>query len=344
MMPEMDGYQVAERIRQDPALADTTVVMLTSADRQGDAARCRAIGVAFLVKPVKPAELNRAIATAFASPSASGRGLPRLTRPQAENSAEPDVRPLRVLVAEDNPVNQKVIVGLLAKGNHVVTVAGDGRQAVAAFDAQSFDVVLMDVQMPEMDGFEATAAIRQRDTASGRHTPIVAMTAHAMKGDRERCLAAGMDEYVSKPVQRSELHRVLAWAAGVATPPAPTPTVSPADSTPPPRGQLPPLDRATAVERLGGDEELFAEVADVFRGDAPKLLDVLNRAVATGDAATVRRAAHGLKGAAGYVGGGPTAAAAEAMERIGASGDLSAAGGALELLTGEVARLSAALS
>jgi len=175
------------------------------------------------------------------------------------------------------------------------------------------------------------------------------MTAHAMKGDRERCLAAGMDEYVSKPVQRSELHRVLAWAAGLAaagqTPePKPAECVPPTEATPPPRGQLPPLDRAAAVERLGGDEELFAEVATVFRGDAPKLLDELNRAITAGDAPTIRRAAHGLKGAAGYVGGGPTATAAEAMERIGASGDLSTAATALEVLSSEVARLTAALS
>jgi CheY-like chemotaxis protein len=300
--------------------------------------------VTFLVKPVKPAELNRAIATAFANPGASGRNTPKLTRPQADATPEPGVRPLRILAAEDNPVNQKVIVGLLAKGNHVVTVAGDGRQAVAAFDAQPFDVVLMDVQMPEMDGFEATAAIRQRDAASGRHTPIVAMTAHAMKGDRERCLAAGMDDYVSKPVQRSELHRVLAWVAGHTPVVKPAEAVSPVEPTPAPRGQLPPLDRAAAIDRLGGDEELFAEVATVFRGDAPKLLDELSRAVAAGDATTVRRAAHGLKGAAGYVGGGPTAAAAEVMEAIGASGDLSAAEETLVILAGEVTRLTAALS
>ncbi len=341
MMPEMDGYQVAERIRQDPALAGTGVVMLTSADRQGDAARCRALGVGFLVKPVKPTELNRAIAAAFASPGGGAKAAPTVaTTPAA--TADSKVRPLRILVAEDNAVNQRVITGLLAKGGHAVTLAGDGRQAVAAFDAGAFDVVLMDVQMPEMDGFEATAAIRQRDAVMGRRTPVVAMTAHAMKGDRERCLKAGMDEYVSKPVQRGELLRVLAWAAGIAVVPAEP--ISATAPTPPPRGQLPPLDRAAAVERLGGDEELFAEVAAVFRGDAPKLIDELNRAVATNDAATVRRAAHGLKGAAGYVGGGPTAAAAEEVERIGASGDLSAAGEALELLTGEVARLTAALA
>ncbi len=366
MMPDMDGFTVAERIGRDPALAGTAVLMLTSADRQGDAARCRDLGVAaYLVKPVKPAELNRAIAAALRDTCDVVAPARVKIAPPAPVVA-PATRALRVLVAEDNPVNQRVVVRLLEKFGHTVTVTADGKQALAALFGQEtgsrrqgtgnrkqetetrlspascslsplFDVVLMDVQMPEMDGFEATRSIREREAGTGHRTPVVAMTAHAMKGDRERCLAAGMDDYVSKPVQRAELVRVLGWAAGKAP-------ASVSEPTPAPRALPAVFDRASAVERLGGDEELFAEVAGVFRGDAPKLLAELRRAVEGGDAATVQRAAHGLKGAAGYVGGGPAVSAAAALEKIGAAGDLAAAPGALELLADEVTRLADALS
>ena len=344
MMPDMDGFMVAEQIGRDPALAQTAILMLTSADRQGDAARCRALGLAaYLVKPVKPAELNRMIKAALADPAASAIGrvqhatLPPPPAPAAPAPIAPAARRLCVLVAEDNPVNQRVIVRLLEKYGHAVTVTGDGRQALQALDREAFDVVLMDVQMPEMDGFEATKAIRDREAGGPRRTPIIAMTAHAMKGDRERCLAAGMDDYVSKPVQRSELQRVLDWAAGLAT-------VSVTTHTPAPRDSSPVLDRQAAIERLGGDEELFGEVAAIFRTDSQTLLNEIRRAVKSGDAATVHRAAHGLKGAAGYVGGKPAADAAAALEKIGASGDLSAAPRALDVLTTEIERLTTALS
>ena len=191
--------------------------------------------------------------------------------------------------AEDNVVNQRVVVRLLEKYGHAVTLAADGRQAVAAHVKVAFDLVLMDVSMPEMDGFEATQVIREREAGTDRRTPIVAMTAHAMKGDRERCLAAGMDDYVSKPVERAELTRVLAWAAGAPVVPDPEPVVE--------RG--PALDYRAALQRFGGDEELFADVAGVFRADAPRLLGELRHAVAAGDAPAVQRTAHGLKGAAG---------------------------------------------
>jgi two-component system, sensor histidine kinase and response regulator len=342
MMPEMDGFMVAERIVGDPVLAGTAVIMLTSADRQGDTARCRELGVAaYLVKPVKPAELNRTVAAALRGPAAASRTV--AVRPPSAREAEPTARPLKVLVAEDNPVNQRVIVRLLEKFGHAVTVTGDGAQAVAALSREPFDIVLMDVQMPEMDGFEATAVIRQREAGSDRQTPIVAMTAHAMKGDRERCLAAGMDDYVSKPIQRSELVRVLNWAAGTAAPAVEMPP--PVDATTPPPCDLPlAFDRAVGLERLGGDEELFAEVVGVFLGDAPKLMAELRRAVTAGDAPAVQRAAHGLKGAAGYVGGAPTAVAAAELEKVGASGDLADAPQTLDRLTTEVDRLTAALA
>ena len=239
-------------------------------------------------------------------------------------------RPLRLLLAEDNLVNQRVAVRLLEALGHTVTVAGHGGEALAALDRAAFDLVLMDVQMPEVDGFEATAEIRRREGGTGRRTPVVAMTAHAMKGDRERCLAAGMDDYLSKPVVRAELVRVLAWAdARRARPTAP---------------EAPPaLDRVAALERLEGDEELWAEVAALFRADAPRLLAELRDAVAVGDPAAVQRSAHGLKGAAGYVGASPAADAAHRLELLGAAGNLAGAEAALADLEREVTRLLAEL-
>ena len=340
MMPGMDGFTVAERIGREPALAGVAILMLTSADGHGDAARCRDLGVAaYMIKPVKPAELNRAIAAALHAPGAAPVGPRYVARTEHRPADAPPVRPLRVLLAEDNAVNQRVVVRLLEKFGHAVTVTGDGRLTLAALDAARFDVVLMDVQMPEMDGFEATRLIREREAGTGHRQPVVAMTAHAMKGDRERCLAAGMDDYVSKPVQRAELLRVLEWAAGLAP-------VAVSAPTPPPRALAlaPALDRASAVERLGGDEGLFAEVASLFQTDSRTLLGDIRRAVASGDAACVHRAAHGLKGAAGYVGGQPTADAAAALERIGAAGDLADAPPALAALTQEVERLTTALA
>jgi two-component system, sensor histidine kinase and response regulator len=330
MMPVMDGFMVAEQIGKEPALASATILMLTSADRQGDAARCRDLGVAaYLVKPVKPSDLNRAIAAAMTLNT--NASVEPISSPKG--AATPAVRPLRVLLAEDNAVNQHVVVRVLEKQGHAIVVANNGCQALAAFDAERFDLVLMDVQMPEMDGFEATAAIRSREEGDVRRTPIVAMTAHAMKGDRERCLAAGMDDYVSKPVQRSELLRVLAWAAdGIAVTEAP-PTVLP-----------PACDRRSAIARLDGDEELFADLSNVFLQDSVRLMEEIRQAVATKNAPWVHRAAHGLKGAAGYVGGEPTVQAAATLEAIGAAGNLDAADLAFETLSHEMSRLTTALT
>ncbi|MDY3556265.1 response regulator [Gemmata sp. JC717] len=345
MMPGMDGFSTAERIVGDSELAGAAVLMLTSADRQGDAARCREIGVAaYLVKPVKSAELSRAIAAALrgtcslsASPADS-----RSPRDAAGRGASQGPR-LRVLVAEDNPVNQRVVLRLLEKFGHAVTMTADGRQAVDALGREPFDIVLMDVQMPEMDGFEATQLIRQREAGTGRHTLVVAMTAHAMKGDRERCLIAGMDDYVSKPVQRSELTRVLDRATAVAATNAAAPAPAVLDGATVGAAELA-FDRAGAVECLGGDEELFAEVAGLFRSDSERFLEELSEALGGGDAVAVRRAAHGLKGAAGYLSAKPVVDAAQVLEAIGATGNLSAAPVALERLTCEVRRLNAALA
>jgi signal transduction histidine kinase/DNA-binding response OmpR family regulator/ligand-binding sensor domain-containing protein len=207
-MPGMDGFTLAERIRAQAEMRETRLFILTSAGQRGDAARCKDIGIeVYLLKPVKQSALLDAISCALGRPTASG--LLPLTR----HSMNEMRRKLRILLAEDNAVNQKLAVRLLEKRGHLVSVANDGREAVAAVEACQFDVVLMDVQMPNMGGLEAAAAIRASERGTGRRLPIVAMTAHAMKGDEELCLEAGMDGYVTKPIQPDHLMDVIARVA-----------------------------------------------------------------------------------------------------------------------------------
>ena len=205
-MAEMDGFALAERVLSDPELRGTKIILLTSGGQGGDAARCRELGVAaYLTKPVSASELLGAVAGALGQSPAPDRTRALVPRqsPQENSTA------LRILVAEDNPVNRQLIRRLLEKHRHQVIMAENGKEAVAAAERENFDLVLMDVQMPGMDGLEATAAIREREKSSGEHRQIVAMTAHAMHGDRERCLAAGMDGYLSKPIRPRELAEVL---------------------------------------------------------------------------------------------------------------------------------------
>jgi PAS domain S-box-containing protein len=215
-MPEMDGFALAEYIKRNPDWKTATIMMLSSAGQRGDAKRCRDLGVdAYLTKPVRQGELLDAILTALGTRPTKEPLRVLVTR----HSLRENGGHLRVLLVEDNAVNQLLAVRLLEKRGHNVTVAGNGKEALVALEKDSFDLVLMDVQMPEMDGFEATAVIREKEKRSGRnHLPVIAMTAHAMLGDRERCLEAGMDDYITKPIRSQELAELLA-------------RYSPADST-----------------------------------------------------------------------------------------------------------------
>ncbi|MGO9012015.1 MAG: response regulator [Bryobacteraceae bacterium] len=204
-MPGMDGFTLATRIRARADLRGTHLFMLTSARQRGDAARCQDIGIeAYLLKPVKESALIEAIVRSLGQPTVAG------VTPPARHLLSESRRKLRVLLAEDNLINTMLAVRLLEMQDHSVTVANDGKEAVALVEGGGFDVVLMDVQMPNMSGLEATAAIRAIERGTGKHVPIVAMTAHAMKGDEERCLKAGMDGYISKPLQRSPMMEVIA--------------------------------------------------------------------------------------------------------------------------------------
>ena len=205
-MPDMDGFEVAERIKNRPELAPATIMMLSSVGQRGDAQRCRELGVAaYLTKPVRQSVLLDALLAVLAGPASSSQHATLVTR----HSVRESERPLRILLAEDNAVNRLLAVRLLEKRGHSVVVAGNGHEALAALERGGFDAVLMDIQMPEMGGFAATAEIRNTERGTGRHLPIIALTAHAMQGDREHCLAAGMDGYLAKPIGAAELYETL---------------------------------------------------------------------------------------------------------------------------------------
>jgi len=207
-MPRMDGFTLIEQIRNRPELATATIMMLTSAGHRGDAARCQELGVAaYLLKPIRQSELREALARVMGAREQAG-AIPLITRFSLHDDRDPSVC-LRVLLAEDNAVNQRLGVRLLEKRGHSVVVTANGREALSALEKEKFDLVLMDVQMPEMDGLEATMEIRNKEQLSGNHQAVIALTAHSMKGDQERCLAAGMDGYLSKPIRTDELDAVL---------------------------------------------------------------------------------------------------------------------------------------
>ncbi len=228
-MPEMDGFMVAARIRENCDLKQTPILLLTSGDQHGDAERCRVLGIArYLLKPVKQSELVDAIINALEKKSHKQKQDDFSS--EAPSSSRGNSRPLRVLLAEDNRLNQTLVIRMLEKAGHSVKLATNGREALELLGGADFDVVLMDLQMPVMDGLEATAAIREKEKASGGHIPIIAVTAHALKGDRERCLENGMDGYISKPVQPGLL---LAELAQVTLNRAPEKGTSPAQELAP---------------------------------------------------------------------------------------------------------------
>jgi two-component system sensor histidine kinase/response regulator len=301
-MPDLDGFAVAEQIAAQPELAGATIMMLTSSGQYGDAARCRALGIsAYLTKPVKQPDLLQQICRVL-----ERKGHVPPSHAERRSSAV-EVRSARILLAEDNLVNQRVAVGLLTRRGHHVTVANNGREAVDLVAREVFDIVLMDVQMPEMGGFEATVRIREAEARSERRTRIVAMTAHAMAGDRERCLAVGMDGYLSKPINQALLFEVVERGSSgdavaiSAEPPAPVA-----------------FNRAELMERLGGDIDLLRDVIRLFLQDCPQRLAAIKHAVDAQDAELIRTTAHALKGAAGTLSARGVFEAAHTLERLGA--------------------------
>jgi signal transduction histidine kinase/DNA-binding response OmpR family regulator len=318
-MPEMDGFEVARRIRDDEQLGGATIMMLSSSGQYGESAKCRDVGIAnHLTKPVDQRELLAAIGRALAHEG------PRSSLPASMLPSELPDRRLHILLAEDNVVNQRLAASLLERRGHRVTIAANGREALAAIERQTFDVVLMDVQMPEMGGFEATTAIRERERGGGARLPIVAMTAHAMKGDRERCLDAGMDDYLTKPLDSRRLCLLVEQiASGRSTAPGAT---------------IPDLSDQV-LARVGGDRELLAEISRLFVDDAPRHLEQIRIALDARDGEALRRAAHGLKGAAANFDADGVVTAARALEEIGRTAKFDAHEAAWRALTIETDRL-----
>ena len=314
-MPEMDGFMMARAIRADRQLVDAVLVMLTSAGWPEDITHCRELGLdAYLMKPLKQSELYNVITAALRRSTAGGEPAPALLSPAPARSVG------RILLAEDNEVNQTLALRLLQKQGHTVVVATNGVEAVAALEREPFDLVLMDVQMPEMDGFEATAHIRRAEEGTGRHLPILAMTAHAMKGDRERCLLAGMDGYISKPIQPQELFQAIDRAL---SPEAEIVSAATAATSPRPPAPEEPLDTAELMRRVGGDVALMKELVGVYLDTCPARLAELREAVARRDARAVQRAAHTLKGMVGQLGASAAYEAALRLETLGRARELS---------------------
>ena len=253
------------------------------------------------------------------------------------------MRSLYILIAEDYDVNQKLVTRLLEKRGHRVFLANDGREAVQAFDAEKFDLVLMDVQMPEMSGFEATAIIREKEKATGGHIPIVAMTANAMAGDRERCLESGMDAYVAKPLKSKELFRVIEESVDSPSDATSDSKNEPQRSTPVASEDSQVIDKAAALDQLEGDEELLGQMVGLILEDCPKFMEDIRAAIARGDAEILQRTSHTLKGAVGNLQAHAVYEAALRLEMIGRSAELSGADDALRMLDEEMNRLLPAL-
>lgn len=330
-MPEMDGFSMVRRLRERSDFDRLAIVMLTSAGVLGDGERCRELGIrGFLSKPVDPETLHDSILRAL------GQFSDQLVSVTANPSlpSEP-IASVRILLAEDNPINQVVATRHLEKLGHAVKVASNGRQAIDLWEKDSFDVILMDVQMPEMSGYEATSEIRIREASTHRHIPIIAMTAHAMVGDREKCLAAGMDGYVSKPIQIDTLSAEISTVlSGV--------TLAPVVASPP--AILEVLNRAQLVTLMDSDLDLLATSVEISKTEFPRLLAELHAAVDSRNAVQMEQAAHAMKGMLRGLAGESCAALAQRLETMGKSAEMDDGSSLLSTLEAEMNRFDRELA
>lgn len=323
MMPGMDGFELAEKIRADQTISNCSIVMVSSGASPEDAEKCRRMGITrYMLKPVIQSELRQTILSAVAQSSAH---QPALEDSKAGDTMPPITKALDILLVEDGIVNQKVAAGLL-KGHHVV-IANNGLEAIESMDKEKFDIVFMDVQMPKMDGFEATKAIREIEESTGHHTPIIAMTASAMKGDREKCLAAGMDSYISKPVTakqlRSEIEKVSSGLVQQRSSTESSQQEIPSSSA----NDFEIIDPSVALERVGGDRNEAKAIANLMIDQCPVMLNELRDGLKTENSQRVQRAAHTIKGTADVFGANDVVKVAQVIESAGESGDLKSANG-----------------
>jgi CheY-like chemotaxis protein len=345
MMPGMDGFDTIRQLQQFSDFEDITVIMLSSAGRSEDKRRAAELGVArCLTKPVTQSQLFNAIAQSL------GTAIAETSSYEAIEDRPAHFTPRRVLLAEDGVVNQKVAVELLTRRGHDVILATNGQEALKRLDEHNFDLILMDIQMPILDGLAATTAIRQREQGTGRHIPIVAMTAHAMAGDRERCLKAGMDAYVAKPFRPHELFRVVE-EIGSSQPVAKDEPADGSDQSvisnlrqqPKPRtSEVSEFDREEALKRVGGSEEILVELVDLFRAECPNQLKEIREQHDAGDLPGLARAAHTLKGSVSIFAADPAFEAALRIERMAREGNAAEFDDAWNNLHREADRLLAA--
>jgi CheY-like chemotaxis protein/HPt (histidine-containing phosphotransfer) domain-containing protein len=323
----MDGFTVAQNLKADGGTEAPTVMMLTSSGEPQDSVRCQTLGISsYLIKPVRQAALLDSILTTL------GRNSARHIRQTAARK-NPSTS-LRILLAEDNVVNQRVAMGLLQNSGHLVTLAENGRKAVDAFIDQKFDLVLMDMQMPEMGGAEAMSLIRAHEREHGGHIPIISLTAHALNGDRERCLDAGADGYVSKPIAPAILFQEMETVLTVDRPGH----IGPAQE------KAVPVSDNDLLARVGGSQELLREVIGLFLEDCPKLVAVLGDAIRRGDTDAVYRASHTLKGSVGNFDAHAAMQIAQRLEARAREGNLEAATTIFAALEVEIHALLAALA
>jgi signal transduction histidine kinase/DNA-binding response OmpR family regulator len=334
-MPRMDGFGLVERLKERPDHCTATIMMLTSGGQRGDARRCEELGIAaYLLKPIRQSELREAIARVL-SAHQSRVAEPMITRYSLREQIQ-EGKTLTVLLAEDNLVNQKLASRLLEKRNHTVTIVSNGKEALAALEKNRYDLVLMDVQMPEMDGFAATTILREREQATGNHQPVVAMTALAMSGDKERCFTAGMDGYLSKPIRPQELDQVLDSYLALANGPA-----VPIDHHPHIANRC--VDVVQLLERIDGDRTLLGELVVLFREDYPGSLRAVQEAIDTQDSNRLRSTSHALKGALANLSAIQAATLAAELEAIGNSPNLTRAQATLDRLVHELVNVKQAL-
>jgi CheY-like chemotaxis protein len=328
-MPRMDGFGLVGHLKDRVKFSTPTIMMLTSGGQRGDAARCEELGIAaYLMKPVRQAELREAVIRVLHAKQ-QGSPVPLITRYALRNKDDL-LRSLHILLAEDNHVNQKIATRLLEKRGHHAVLAANGREALEALAQGSFDLVLMDVHMPDMDGIEATIAIREKEKSTGLHQPVIAMTALAMKGDRERCLAAGMDGYLSKPIDLQQLDDVLATytdrrSSDVYVTQADDSFVSPVNTT-------------ELLQRIDADRALLSELVATFREEYPGMIQDARGGIRRKDAAGVERIGHALKGALGDLAASLASSLAGEMEAMGRMDNLALAEAKLSETDEEVHR------
>lgn len=331
-MPGEDGFSLIAKVRGDLQLAETATIVLTSGERSDDARKCDRLDVAArLLKPVKQSELFDAIVAAL-----GGEEAEESASVLDEEAEAPTIRPLRILLAEDSLVNQKLAVGLLERHGHVVTVANNGLEAINALESGRFDVVLMDVQMPELDGLAATRQIREREQQTGRHIPIIAMTAHALKGDRDRCLASGMDEYVSKPIRERQLLAAMRAVLGEELSESVSRIIR---ARPEEERSDGVIDWEGALRTCGGDHALLRDIVEAFLEEEPRRVSEIRQAIDSSDFELLGRAAHTIKGSMRYFSAQAVLDRAYALEQLGQERTLDGAEEIFLLLRQELAKL-----